>query len=125
MLKHIAITVNDKKDINTFYKDLLGFSETRRFTLPEELSDELFGINESTEVVMLHSNDIYLEVFLSDRKIEPIYNHICIAVHNRDDVTGRAQSAGYTVTRVGRTSKPDLVFLRDSSGNSFELMDSE
>jgi len=125
MLKHIAITVNDKNDINAFYRDLLGFSESRRFTLPEELSDELFGIKESAEVVMLHSDDIYLEVFLSDRKIESVYNHVCIGVRNREDIIERAQSSGYTVTRAGRTSKPDLIFLRDSSGNSFELVDSE
>lgn len=125
MLKHIAITVNDKNDINTFYKDLLRFSETRSFTLPENLSDELFGVNGSTKVVMLHSDDINLEVFLSDRKIESVYNHVCIGVQNREDIIERAQSAGYTVTRAVRTSKPDLVFLRDSSGNSFELVDSE
>lgn len=125
MLKHIAITVNDESDLNAFYKDLLGFTEVRSFVLHEELSDKLFGIKGSIEVVLLHSNGIYLEVFLSDQKTESGYNHICIAVQNREDLTGRAQSAGYTVTRVGRTSKQDLVFLRDSSGNSFELVDSE
>lgn len=125
MLKHIAITVNDKNDIDTFYKDLLGFSKTRSFTLPENLSDELFGIKESVKVVLLHSKDISLEVFLSGRRMEPAYNHICIAIQNRENIVGRAQSAGYTVTRVGRSLKPDLVFLKDSSGNSFELVDSE
>ncbi len=125
MLKHIAITVNENNDINAFYRDLLGFSETRRFTLPEELSDELFGIKESTEVVILFSDDIYLEVFLSGRKMKPAYNHICIGVQNREDLMGRAQCSGYSVTRVRRTPKQDLIFLRDSSGNSFELVDSK
>ena len=125
MLKHIAITVNDKNDISTFYKDLLGFSAERSFTLSEDLSDELFGIKGSVEVILLHSDDTYLEVFLSGRKMKPVYNHICITVKNREDLIGKAQFAGYTVTRVGRTLKPDLVFLRDSSGNSFELVDSE
>jgi len=123
MLRHVAITVNRESDINRFYEGILGFSEVRRFILPDDLSDQLFGISDATEVVLLNSGDIYLEVFLSERKIEPVYSHICISLQNRIDVMQKAELNGYSVTIVERTSKEDLVFLRDGTGNSFELVE--
>jgi len=123
MLRHVAITVNRESDLNLFYGSILGFSEIRRFTLPDDLSDKLFGISDATEVVLLNSGDIYLEVFLSDRKTEPVYSHICISVQNRMDILKLAELNGYSVTRVERASKEDLVFIRDCTGNSFELVE--
>ena len=123
MLRHVAITINREMDLETFYKEILGFNEMRRFTLPADLSDKLFGISEATEVVLLKSGDIYLEAFLSNRKIDPVYGHICISLQNRIDAMQKAELNGYSVTRIERTAKEDLVFIRDGTGNSFELVE--
>ena len=123
MLRHVAITINREMDLETFYKEILGFNEMRRFTLPVDLSDKLFGISEATEVVLLKSGDIYLEAFLSNRKIDPVYGHICISLQNRIDAMQKAELNGYSVTRIERTAKEDLVFIRDGTGNSFELVE--
>jgi len=121
MLEHIGITINEKNDIQAFYKDLLGLEEVQKFDLYKELSEKLFGISNAISVTHLSSEDLFLELFLTDRKQDPGYNHICISVRNRDSFIKKAESMGLPVTQIKRESKDDLLFIRDKSGNIFEI----
>ena len=121
MLEHIGITINEESDIRSFYKDLLGMEEVRKFDLDEDLAGKIFGINKTVSITLVSNDDFLFELFLSDQKKDLVYNHICISIHNRDDIIKKAESAGFSVTRIKRESKDDLLFLRDNSGNIFEI----
>ncbi|MEA3486933.1 MAG: VOC family protein [Thermodesulfobacteriota bacterium] len=121
MLEHIGITINEENDIQAFYKDLLGLKEVHKFDLYKDLSEKLFGINNAVSVTHLSGDDLFLELFLTYRKQDPVYNHICISVRNRDSLIKKAESRGFPVTQIKRESRDDLLFIRDKSGNIFEI----
>ncbi len=123
MLEHIGITINEKNDINAFYKDLLGLKEERKFELYEDVSEKLFGTGDRVPVALLSGEDFFMEVFLTEKKQTPVYNHICISIEDRNDIIQKAKSKGFPVTRIERESRDDIVFLRDRSGNIFEIKD--
>jgi len=121
MLEHIGITINEEGDIDAFYKDLLGLKEERRFELDEDFSEKLFGTGDRVSVTLLSGDDLLMELFLTEKSQTPVYNHICISVDNRGDIIKRAESTGFPVTRIERESGNDILFIRDRSGNIFEI----
>jgi len=121
MLEHIGITINEENDIQAFYRDLLELKEIKKFDLDKDLSEKLFGISDTVSVTLFSSDGLLMELFLTDRKQDPVYNHICISVRDRDDFIKKAESAGFSVINAERGSKEDLVFIKDNSGNIFEI----
>ena len=121
MLEHIGITINVESDIQAFYKELLGLKEVKKFDLYKELSEKLFGISNTVPVTHLSSDNLLIELFLTDKKQNPVYNHICISVQDRDNIIKKAKSMGFSVTNIKRESRDDLLFIKDKSGNIFEI----
>ncbi len=121
MFEHIGITINEERDIQDFYKDLLGLKEVKKFDLYKDLSEKLFGISTPVSVTLLSSNDFFIELFLTDKKQNPVYNHICISVQNRDNIIKKAKSMGFSVTNIKRESRDGILFIKDNSGNIFEI----
>lgn len=121
MLEHIGITINEESDIDVFYKDLLGLKEERKFELYEDLSEKLFDTGDRVSVTLLSGDDLLMELFLTEKKQVPVYNHICISVTNKDYITKKAKSMGFPVTQIERESRDDISFIRDHSGNIFEI----
>jgi len=121
MFEHIGITINEENDIQDFYKDLLGLKEIRKFDLYKDLSEKIFGISTPVSVTLLSSNNFFIELFLSKKKQTPVYNHICISVQNRDNIVKKAKSMGFSVTNIKRESRNEILFIKDNSGNIFEI----
>jgi len=121
MFEHIGITINEESDIQAFYKDLLGLKEINKFDLFEDLSEKIFGISNTVPVSLFSNDDLLIELFLTDKKQKQVYNHICISVKNRDNIIKKATSMGFPVTTIKRESKDYLLFIKDNSGNIFEI----
>ncbi|RLB25050.1 MAG: hypothetical protein DRG73_02880 [Deltaproteobacteria bacterium] len=121
MFEHIGITINEESDIQAFYKDLLGLKEINKFDLFDDLSEKIFGISNTVPVSLFSYDDLLIELFLTDKKQKQVYNHICISVKNRDDIIKKATSMGFPVTKIKRESKDYLLFIKDNSGNIFEI----
>ncbi|OQY16488.1 MAG: hypothetical protein B6I32_03350 [Desulfobacterium sp. 4572_20] len=121
MFEHIGITINEESDIQAFYKDLLGLKEINKFDLFDDLSEKIFGISNTVPVSLFSNDDLLIELFLTDKKQKQVYNHICISVKNRDDIIKKATSMGFPVTKIKRESKDYLLFIKDNSGNIFEI----
>ena len=121
MFEHIGITITKESDIKDFYQNLLGLKEVRKFDLYDDLSEKIFGINAPVSVTFFSSNDFFIELFLTDKKQNPVYNHICISVPNRHNIIKKAKSMGFSVTNIEREARDDLVFIKDNSGNIFEI----
>jgi len=121
MFEHIGITINEESDIQAFYKDLLGLKEINKFDLFDDLSEKIFGISSTVSVRYFSSDNLGIELFLTDKKQKQVYNHICISVQNRESIIEKAKSMGFPVTKIKRESKDYLLFIKDNSGNIFEI----
>lgn len=119
-LEHIALTIADHKEIKKFYQEILGFAEIRSFILQKELAMEIFGIKKETNVFHIQKDDLLLELFLMPERFEHVYNHLCISVPNREAMVKKAIKDGYECIRVSRQHF-DMIFLKDKSGNVFEV----
>ena len=122
-LEHIALSVKNTSEIEAFYKDILGMKEVRNFVLNENLAEKIFGIPQETAVVLLQKEDLVLEIFLSDEPRVKSFNHICIAVADREKLMKVVNQNNYEVIRIERDYS-DLVFIKDNSGNTFEIKES-
>ena len=119
-LEHIALSVKNASEIETFYKGLLKMEEVRHFVLKEDLSKKIFDISKETPVVLLQKGELVFEIFLLDEPLKKNFNHICIAVADREKLVETSAQNNYEVTRIGREYS-DLIFINDNSGNIFEI----
>lgn len=122
-LHHIALSIEDPRDINGFYGHVLGMKEERNFVISRELAGRIFNIGRDTEVRLLKNHDLVLEIFIRPEKEDKNFHHVCISFQDREEVVRKALENGYRVTRISR-DKSDLVFIMDSSGNLFEIKES-
>jgi catechol 2,3-dioxygenase-like lactoylglutathione lyase family enzyme len=117
---HVALTVTDLSEIQNFYIDILGLEPIKKFTLSKEISARIFNIEKETEVNVVGKNDFSMEIFHSDKPGYRDYQHVCIAVPDRESVIQKAKENNYQCIIIKRDIS-DLVFIIDRSGNSFEI----
>ena len=119
-LNHIAITITDFSEIKDFYKGLLGMKDVRQFALNKNLSKNIFNLENETTAYLLQKDELFFEIFILPQDIEKGFNHICISVPDREELVKQAKQKNYVVTRIEREHF-DLIFVKDKSGNIFEI----
>ena len=120
MLKHIGITINDNKDLENFYINILGLKKEHEFTLKPEYSRKIFNIDDNTQIHLLKKDDLLLEIFIKELPVNTNYTHICIEVENMDEILKKVKEKNYKHTIIER-EKDNLVFISDKSDNLFEI----
>jgi catechol 2,3-dioxygenase-like lactoylglutathione lyase family enzyme len=118
--EHIALTINDPREVVHFYEEILGLRKEREFNLETDLAGKIFGIHQQTSVYQLRYKDLMMELFLMPSSPEPGFRHICLSFENREEILRKVREKGYETIRQERTWS-DLVFIKDKSGNLFEL----
>ncbi len=121
-LKHIALSINDTSDIENFYSNILNMKEVKSFILGKDFAEKLFDISHEASVRLLKRDGLFLEIFITQEENKQGFNHICLTVNNREELFNKAVSGGYECIRIERESF-DLIFIKDKSGNSFELQE--
>ena len=121
-LEHIALSITVPEDIKHFYQDILGMDKVKNFVLNKLLAYEIFGINKDTDVFLLQKDMLFLEIFVVDTISARNFNHICLSVDDRKTVFRNAEQKGHTVICKKRGNS-DLIFIKDKSGNIFEIKD--
>lgn len=116
---HAGLQVN-KQDLKPFYVEILGFSENFSFNLQSELAEQIFEAHSTIEVFNLIKSDIQLELFVTDKKHKPGFNHLCLLESDLSSVKEKAQQLGYKFI-VRQKPDKETVFLYDSMENMFEL----
>ena len=121
-LEHIALSIANPEDIKNFYQDILGMNKVKSFVLNRSLANDIFGINKDTDVFLLQKELLSLEIFVIKELHIKNFNHICLAVDYRKMLFENAGQNGYTCICKKRGNS-DLIFIKDKSGNIFELKD--
>jgi len=123
-LEHIALTISEPADIKDFYLDILGMKEVKNFVLNKVLANKIFGVNKEISVFLLQKDDISLEIFILHGQSKRSFEHICLAVNDREELVENCLKQNYECIRIERDLF-DLIFLKDKSGNVFEIKDKE
>ena len=119
-LEHTALSISKPEDIKNFYQDILGMEQVKEFTLSGSLANDIFGIEEDTTVFLCRREQTFFELFLTDRPQEHSFNHTCLAVDDRKSIFHKAQQKGYNTIHKQKEHS-ELLFIKDNSGNVFEL----
>ena len=119
-LEHIALSVSDHKEIEKFYTNVLGMEQIKNFVLRKELASNIFGINEEISVFLLQKDKVVFEIFITTKYRKQAFEHVCIAIKNREELINKALLNGYKVIRIER-EVIDLIFIKDKDGNIFEI----
>lgn len=124
-IAHIAIPSFYPEEDTFFYEKILKLKPKAKYTASENVMNYIFNTPSAVEVVIYEKKGITLEVFhLPKEYREKAYKevfHICIVVRNREKLVKEVERRGYEVKRLKREGKPDLIFIKDKSGNLFEV----
>lgn len=124
MLQHVALTVNDSEEIEKFYEDVLLFRHGYKFSLKDKIAREIFNVTGTTDVYKMVQMDVQLEIFLSSKKENKVFSHICLAYPDPEKIYHKAVDRGCK-TFVKKNPVKNTFFIWDQSGNLFELKYSE
>lgn len=119
MLKHIALEVI-KSDIQNFYIGILNGNVSRKFTLNEDESKELFDVSKQLEVHKLDVNNLQLELFVHESIERDSLCHLCLEVGEAKEMFNKAKDCGYW-NRVRNSNGNETYFIRDKNRNMFEV----
>lgn len=120
LLNHVALQCNDKERAETFFTEVLGLPIKKKFTVTRELSKAIFGIDESVDVEVYDNNETRFEIFITQTEEKRGYGHVCIEIDNKKEFIDRCKQHGIKPMVITKGGK-NLLFVRDFSGNLFEI----
>jgi catechol 2,3-dioxygenase-like lactoylglutathione lyase family enzyme len=122
VLNHIAIECNDQQSADIFFTSILGMQKIKSTTLTKKLSSAIFQIDSPVLFLTYEMGTSRIEVFIRKPKRQFIYNHVGIEVENKNEFIARCTShvlEPFTIEKEGK----QLLFVRDFSGNLFEVLE--
>ncbi|MCK5259295.1 MAG: VOC family protein [Thermoplasmatales archaeon] len=120
LLNHVALQCNDKEKAETFFTEVLELPIKKKFTVSRELSEAIFGIDESVDVEVYDNNETRFEIFITQTEEKRGYGHVCIEIDNKKEFIDRCKQYGIKPMFITKGGK-NLLFVRDFSGNLFEI----
>ncbi|MBU0600170.1 VOC family protein [bacterium] len=120
MLRHVGLEVIDKEKAMTFFLEVLGLKKTKSFLLNLSLTKDIFNLEEEVEVEVFTGEGIELEVFITDRRLDKGYLHLCLEVENKESFIDRSKKHGLK-PKIIKKGEKELLFIRDFSGNLYEI----
>ncbi|MCD6366858.1 MAG: VOC family protein [Bacteroidales bacterium] len=120
-LNHIGLNILNKNEVIDFYQNILGFHTEYRFDITEEIGTIVFGIKNPAKVILCRKKNLLLELLIRPEILNQGFAHICLGVKNRENIADKCNKSGYPVIRIKRSDKQDILFIKDKTGNLFEL----
>ncbi len=119
-LEHIGLAIKDRSEIKKFYQNILGMNEVKTFSINNDLSWEIFGINYSPVIYLMEKDNAFLEIFISPELYNQCFRHLCISVEDRNLIIKKAKKLNYRIIQKKKENS-EMVFIRDKAGNIFEI----
>ncbi len=119
-LNHVALQCSDREKASIFFTQILKIPKLRDFSITQELSSKIFGINKNIEIDVYDNSEVRFEVFILERINKPEFEHVCIDVEDIEDFINTCQKFGLEPFTVKKGER-DLLFVRDFSGNLYEI----
>ncbi len=119
-INHVAFVYSDKEKADAFFSKILGLELKKTFTLTPDLAYQIFGIKQKVTAFSYENKNTRFEVFINDKKPEYTYEHTCIVIDNKNEFIKRCKQHGLNPFVAEKDGK-EYLFLRDFSGNLFEI----
>ncbi len=120
-LLHVAIQMEKSEEAHLFFEGILKLKKVREYTLKSNLAEEIFGIKKDFIVYLYALENGYIEVFIGEKANNIGMAHIALAIKNRKEVVNTAKEFGLSVYEKERKGRDTLTFIKDPSGNLYEL----
>ena len=119
-LLHVALQNESIDQAELFYESVLGCKKKKTFRLEKTLAKEIFGLDQELEAIQFDGEIGMFEIFICPSTSQASAQHVCIAVKDRDSflLTCRRYDI---VTQLVHRGEKTLYFIRDFSGNLFEV----
>ena len=124
LFNHVALQCNDKEKVETFFTEILGLPIKEKFTVSRELSETIFDIDESVDVKVYGNNETRFEIFITQTEEKCGYGHVCIEIDNKKKFIDRCKQYGIMPMVITKGGK-NLLFVRDFTGNLFEIKEKQ
>lgn len=121
--KHLGIMINNVSEITDFYENIFEMKKVRVFELNSNLCEKFFNISQPVEIHLMQKDDVEIELFIRQEMKQPSFEHFCLSFANRNKIVDRAIKNNYEVIIEERTNF-DIIFIKDHSGNIFEIKES-
>jgi len=122
LLNHIGIVNASEEQAEKFYGEFLGLEKSREYSVPAELSEQLFRQSSNIKAVVYGKDGISFEIFIypDSVPVSPEIRHVALFV---DDLTSFLDRAvRFQVEHIiGKTSEKTVHFIKDYSGNMIEV----
>jgi hypothetical protein len=121
---HIAVGYNSEEEADIFFIDLLGLSKIRMKSVPPDLMEKFFGLEQEQKFIVYGNDDSNFEVFITNdmSKANDIFTHSCLLIENRDDFVNKASSMGFDLVKVPRNDGNGYyLFIKDAFQNLYEI----
>jgi len=119
-VNHIALQYSDRKKAEIFFTDILGIPKIRSFTLSDQLSEKVFGIEKTIDVDVFDNESVRFEIFITDQKNKPSFVHTCIEIDNKEEFISSCKKNGLDPYIIPKGEK-ELLFVKDFSDNLYEV----
>jgi len=124
MIAHLGLEGEDEHKTDEFYLEVLGMSKKDGFVLSAVLGKSLFGVDKEIEILNYSKEDLFLEVFITGKKQQNAYTHLCIEVDDRKAFIENCAKHGIEPT-VGLKQGREIIFIKDFTGNRFEIKEKQ
>jgi len=119
-LHHTALQCENKEKAEFFYQRILCLDLVKTFTLSEDLTDEIFDVKRTIEVLVFQNKETCLEVFIMPYNNKKSCVHIGLLVDDITSFIDVCHSNNITYYSVLKGEKT-LWFIKDFSDNIFEI----
>jgi len=120
-LNHIALNIANEEDIVDFYQNILGLKLGHHFILSSELCSDIFEVNKQLPAFFYKKDNVSFELFVYPENFNLGVAHICLETTDCKSIIAKCNNSGYKVKKIHRDNRPDLIFIEDKTGNSFEI----
>lgn len=121
-LVHISAVCHSYENAVRFYTEILGMHEAKKFSIDQDLTNNIFGVSCTCLIVLFENESCTIEVFIPEHAVagkNPFVHH-CIAVDDLDAFVRSCSDQNLPVNRVPKGDK-QLIFVEDFDGNLFEV----
>lgn len=118
-IKHVGLAVK-RPDVESFYKQILGFESLRNFRVDGVDASKIFGLLGPVNVEIMQYDGVEFELFISGCGQFTTYAHICLETKKANEIFRKAKDAGFSGFERNNGDR-STWFIRDHSENLFEL----
>lgn len=123
---HAGLRVSSEANARAVFEDLFGLERVKSFEAGADLMNNLFHVDKAVTVIVYQARQAAVEVFVApDCDSRTVFDHICIESADRAAVMESARGMGFEIRAHARPDGSEIIFIKDTDGNLYEIKEAE